>query len=84
MRPLGLQLRIGLHTGECEVRGNDDLAGLAVHIAARVSSLAESDEILVSSTVKDLVAGSDITFTERGTHVLKGVPDEWRIYAVTT
>ncbi|MGZ6974684.1 MAG: adenylate/guanylate cyclase domain-containing protein [Acidimicrobiia bacterium] len=81
MEPLGVEIRAGLHTGECEVRGSD-LGGLAVHIAARVGSLAAPGEVLVSSTVKDLVAGSGITFTERGTHVLKGVPDEWRLYSV--
>jgi class 3 adenylate cyclase len=77
---LGIDVRSGLHTGECEVRG-DDLAGLAVHIAARVGALAGPDEVLVSSTVKDLVAGSGITFRERGEHELKGVPDPWRLFA---
>jgi class 3 adenylate cyclase len=78
---LGLQLRIGLHTGECEVRG-DDLGGLAVHIAARVGALAGPSEVLVSRTVRDLVAGSGIVFEDRGTHALKGVPDEWQLFAV--
>ena len=77
--PVGI--RAGLHTGECEVRGND-LSGLAVHIAARVGSAAHPGEVLVSSTVKDLVAGSGITFGGRGTHSLKGVPEEWNLYAV--
>ena len=79
---LGVEVRLGLHTGECDVRG-DDLGGLAVHIAARVAAAADADEVLVSSTVKDLVAGSGITFEDRGEHDLKGVPDTWRIYAVT-
>jgi class 3 adenylate cyclase len=79
---LGLQMRSGLHTGEIELRG-DDVAGIAVHIAARVREHAEPDEILVSRTVKDLVAGSGLTFAERGTHALKGVPDDWNLYAVT-
>jgi class 3 adenylate cyclase len=78
-RPLGIDLHLGLHTGECEVRG-DDLGGLAVHIAARVASLAGPGEVLVSSTVKDLVAGSRIDFLDRGEHQLKGVPGTWRLY----
>jgi class 3 adenylate cyclase len=78
---LGLDLRVGLHTGECEVRG-DDLGGLAVHIAARVGALAASGEVLVSGTVKDLVVGSGIEFTNRGEHTLKGVPDRWPLFAV--
>jgi class 3 adenylate cyclase len=82
MRPLGLQVRAGLHSGECEVRGND-LGGLAVHIAARVADAAQGGEVLVSSTVKDLVVGSGIGFVDRGLHRLKGVPDEWRLYAIT-
>jgi class 3 adenylate cyclase/pimeloyl-ACP methyl ester carboxylesterase len=79
--PLGIKLRAGLHTGECEVLG-DDIAGMAVHIAARVSAMADADEILVSSTVKDLSVGSPLSFSDRGQHELKGVPDQWRIYAV--
>jgi pimeloyl-ACP methyl ester carboxylesterase len=82
MRPLELEVRAGLHSGECEVRG-DDLGGLAVHIAARVAGAAQAGEVLVSSTVKDLVAGSGIGFSDRGLHALKGVPDEWRLYAIT-
>jgi class 3 adenylate cyclase len=78
---LGLQIRVGLHTGECEVRG-DDLGGLAVHIAARVSALAAKEEILVSGVAKDLVAGSGIEFIERGEHELKGVPESWKLFAV--
>jgi class 3 adenylate cyclase/pimeloyl-ACP methyl ester carboxylesterase len=78
---LGVDVRVGLHTGECEIRG-DDLAGLTVHIAGRVAAAAKPDEVLVSSTVKDLIAGSGITFEDRGEHKLKGVPDTWRLYAV--
>jgi pimeloyl-ACP methyl ester carboxylesterase len=81
LRPLALQNRTGLHTGECELIG-DDIGGIAVHIAARVAATAAPDEVLVSSTVKDLVAGSHLRFTDRGAHSLKGVPDEWRLYAV--
>jgi pimeloyl-ACP methyl ester carboxylesterase len=81
VRPLGLQVRTGLHTGECELIG-DDVGGIAVHIAARVAATAGPDEVLVSSTVKDLVAGSQLRFADRGAHSLKGVPDEWRLYAV--
>jgi class 3 adenylate cyclase/quercetin dioxygenase-like cupin family protein len=80
-KTLGVDLRIGLHTGECDVRG-DDLGGLAVHIAARVGALATSGEVLVSGTVKDLVAGSGIGFTERGEHELRGVPGSWRLFAL--
>jgi class 3 adenylate cyclase len=78
---LDLGVRSGLHTGECEVRG-DDLAGLAVHIGSRVASLARPGEVLVSSTVKDLVIGSDFRFDDRGEHELKGVSGAWRLYAV--
>jgi pimeloyl-ACP methyl ester carboxylesterase/class 3 adenylate cyclase len=78
---LGVEVRAGLHTGECELRG-DDLAGIAVHIGARVAALAGPGEVLVTSTVRDLVAGSGIEFTDRGPHVLKGVPDEWNLLAV--
>jgi class 3 adenylate cyclase len=80
-RSLGIELRVGLHTGECEVRGND-LGGLAVHIAARLGSLAVPGEVLVSSTVKDLVVGSGIEFQDRGEHQLKGVPGRWRLFRV--
>jgi class 3 adenylate cyclase len=80
---LGLDVRAGLHTGECEVMG-DDVGGIAVHIGARVAALAHGREVLVSSTVKDLVAGSNIDFTERGAHSLKGVPGEWRLFAVAS
>jgi class 3 adenylate cyclase/esterase/lipase len=78
---LGIDLRAGIHTGECEVRG-DDLGGLAVHIAARVGALGSSGEVLVSSTVKDLVVGSGIEFDDRGEHELKGVPGTWKLFAV--
>jgi len=78
---LGVRLRVGLHTGECEVRG-DDLGGLAVHIAARVAALAGPGDVLVSGTVKDLVVGSGIEFIERGEHELKGVPGPWKLFAV--
>jgi class 3 adenylate cyclase/pimeloyl-ACP methyl ester carboxylesterase len=78
-KALGIDLHLGLHTGECEVRG-DDLGGLAVHIAARVGSLTAAGEVLVSSTVKDLVVGSRIDFADRGEHELKGVPGSWRLY----
>jgi class 3 adenylate cyclase len=81
VRSLGIEVRAGLHTGEIELRGAD-IGGIAVHIGQRVSALAGPGEVLVSSTVKDLVAGSGITFTDRGSHVLKGVPDEWRVFAV--
>jgi class 3 adenylate cyclase len=75
-----LRVRAGVHTGECEVMG-EDIGGIAVHIAARVSALAAASEVLVSRTVKDLVAGSGIAFEDRGEHALKGIPDEWRLYA---
>ena len=82
VRPLGIEVRAGLHAGECEVM-NGDVGGIAVHTGARVSAEAGPGEVLVSSTVKDLVAGSGIEFEDRGTHELKGVPGEWRLYAVT-
>jgi class 3 adenylate cyclase/pimeloyl-ACP methyl ester carboxylesterase len=77
---LDVRLRVGLHTGECEVRG-DDLGGLAVHIAARVAALAGPGDVLVSGTVKDLVVGSGIEFQDRGEHELKGVPGTWKLFA---
>ena len=79
--PLGVRVRAGLHTGECEVIG-DDIGGVAVHIAARVSAKADAGEVLVSRTVKDLVAGSGIEFADRGEHELKGVEDRWQLLAV--
>lgn len=78
---LGLAVRAGLHTGECELMGGK-LSGVAVHIGARVAGLAGAGEVLVSSTVKDLVAGSGLRFDDRGAHALKGVPGEWHLYAV--
>jgi class 3 adenylate cyclase len=78
---LGVEIRAGLHTGECEVM-NGDVGGMAVNIGARVSALARPSEVLVSGTVKDLVVGSGFDFVERGTHELKGVPGEWRLYSV--
>lgn len=80
LSPLGLEVRSGLHTGEIEIVG-DDVAGLAVHIGARIAALAAPGDVLVSRTVKDLVVGSGIEFEDRGTHSLKGVPDEWQIFA---
>jgi class 3 adenylate cyclase len=81
VQPLGIEVRAGLHTGECELRG-DDVAGMAVHIGARVGSTAGPSEVLVSSTVRDLVVGSGIEFADRGAAELKGVPGEWRLFAV--
>jgi class 3 adenylate cyclase len=81
VRPLGIEVRAGLHTGECEVR-NGDVGGIAVHIGARVAGMAGPGEVLVSGTVKDLVVGSGLAFTDRGTHSLKGAPGEWHLYAV--
>ena len=81
VRSLGLDVRAGLHTGECEIMG-DDIGGIAVHIGARVAALANGGEVLVSSTVKDLIAGSDLTFNDCGSKPLKGVPGEWRLFAV--
>jgi pimeloyl-ACP methyl ester carboxylesterase len=80
-RPLGIEIRAGLHTGECELIGNK-VGGIAVHIGARVAASAAPGEVLVSSTVKDLVAGSGLRFADRGVHTLKGVPGEWRLFAV--
>jgi class 3 adenylate cyclase len=77
---LGVDVRSGLHTGECELRG-DDIGGIAVHIGARVAALAGAGEVLVSNTVKDLVNGSGITFRDRGTHALKGLPGEWQLFS---
>ena len=81
MRPLGLEIRAGVHTGEIE-RSGADVRGLAVHIGARIGALAGPGEVLVSRTVKDLVVGSGLVFRDHGTHVLKGVPDEWQVFAV--
>jgi class 3 adenylate cyclase len=77
------QVRAGLHTGECEIRG-DDIGGIGVHIGARVSALAGPNDVLVSSTLRDLVIGSGLEFEERGAHELKGVPGEWHLFAVAS
>jgi class 3 adenylate cyclase len=82
VRDLGLEIRAGLHTGECELLADDDVGGIAVHIGARISSLAGPGEVLVSSTVRDLIVGSGQNLTDHGEHDLKGVPGPWRIYAV--
>ena len=78
---IGLTIRAGLHTGECEVMG-DKVSGIAVHIGARVMGKAGPGEVLVSNTVKDLVAGSGLSFNDRGLNALKGIPDEWRLFLV--
>ena len=80
VRPLGVEVRAGIHTGECEVDG-PKVRGIAVHTGARVASLAGPGEVLISKTVKDLVAGSGLEFEDRGVHELKGVPGEWQLYA---
>ena len=82
VRDLGVEMRIGLHTGEIELQG-DDVGGIAVHIAARVMTEAQPGEIIVSSTVRDLVTGSGITFEDRGARTLRGVPEQWRLFAAT-
>jgi class 3 adenylate cyclase len=81
VQPLGIEVRAGLHTGECELRG-DDIGGIAVHIGARVCNLAGPSEVLVSGTLRDLVVGSGLQFDDRGQHALKGVPGEWRLFAI--
>jgi class 3 adenylate cyclase len=83
VRPLGIQIRAGLHTGEVEVR-DGEIAGIAVHIAARVMAASPDAAVLVSGTVKDLVVGSGIDFADRGTHTLRGVPGEWRLFEVVS
>jgi class 3 adenylate cyclase len=83
VQSLGIAVRAGLHTGECEVRG-DDIGGIGVHIGARVSALAEPNDVLVSSTLRDLVIGSGLEFEDRGTYELKGVPGEWHLFAVAS
>jgi class 3 adenylate cyclase len=83
VRPLGIEVRAGVHTGEVELRG-EDIGGIAVHIGHRVSTLAGPSEVLVSRTVTDLVVGSGIEFEDRGEHELKGVPGTWRLFAVTS
>jgi class 3 adenylate cyclase len=81
VRRLGLEVRVGLHTGECEVSGAD-VAGIAVHIASRIQTLAGPGEILVSGTVRDLVTGSGLRFADRGRHQLKGIEGDWPVFAV--
>jgi class 3 adenylate cyclase len=81
VRPLGLQIRAGVHTGECEVMG-DKVGGIAVHIGARIAARAAAGEVLVSSMVKDLVSGSGLSFVDRGQQSLKGVPGQWHLFAV--
>jgi class 3 adenylate cyclase len=83
LRPLGIDIRVGLHTGEVELRGGD-IGGIAVHIGARVAAVADAGEVLVSRTVTDLVAGSGIEFKDHGIHQLKGVPGNWQLFAVTS
>jgi class 3 adenylate cyclase len=80
-RNLDVEIRAGLHTGECELAGND-LAGVTVHIGARIADLAEPRQVLVSGTVRDLVVGSNIEFRSRGVQALKGVPGEWSLFTV--
>ena len=80
-RDIGIEVRAGLHTGEVEAR-DDDIGGIAVHIGARVAAAADASEVLVSRTVADLVAGSVISFVDRGEHELKGVPGAWKLLAV--
>jgi class 3 adenylate cyclase len=82
VRAIGLEVRAGVHTGEIELMGQD-VGGIAVHIGARVAAAARPGEVLVSSTVRDLVAGSGIEFEDRGQHSLKGLPGEWRLFAMT-
>jgi class 3 adenylate cyclase/pimeloyl-ACP methyl ester carboxylesterase len=81
VQALGIEVRAGLHTGECEIRG-DDIGGIGVHIGARVSALAGPNDVLVSSTLRDLVIGSGLEFDDRGTHQLKGVPGDWQLFTV--
>jgi class 3 adenylate cyclase len=83
VRTLDLKVRGGVHTGEIEIKG-DDIGGIAVHIAARVAALAEEGKVLVSSTVRDLVAGSNIQFIDEGARALKGLPEELRLFSVAT
>lgn len=80
-RDLGVDIRAGLHTGECEIRG-EETEGIAVHLAARVAALADSSEVLVSRTVRDLVAGSGLEFTDRGMHQMRGFPEAWQVFSV--
>jgi class 3 adenylate cyclase len=82
LRGIGVPLRAGVHVGEIELRG-DDVSGLAVHVASRVCDVAAPGEVLVTRTVKDLTAGSRVRLVERGTHRLKGVPEEWVVFAAS-
>jgi class 3 adenylate cyclase len=84
LRSVQLDVRAGLHTGECELLADGDVGGMAVHIGARISALAGAGEILVSSTVRDLIVGTDQILADRGTHQLKGIPGQWRVFAVQT
>jgi len=79
VKPLGIEVRAGIHTGECELLADDGLAGIALHLAARICSEAAPGEVFVSSTVRDLVAGSGVQFQDLGLHELKGVPEPWRL-----
>jgi class 3 adenylate cyclase len=83
IRELGVEIRAGLHTGQVEVRG-DNVAGIAVHTAARVSASAGPGQVLISRTMKDLLAGSDLTFSDFGLHDLKGLPETWQLFEVTS
>lgn len=82
LKTLDIDIRAGVHTGEIEIMG-EDIGGIGVHIGSRVSALAGSGEVMVSRTVKDLVAGSGIEFEDRGSQRLKGVPEEWQLYSVS-
>ncbi|HXB15048.1 MAG TPA: adenylate/guanylate cyclase domain-containing protein [Solirubrobacteraceae bacterium] len=82
LRALGLRIRAGLHAGECELLPGEDVGGIAVHIAARITALAEADEVLASGTVRDLSVGSPFTLEARGEQTLKGLAEPWRLYAV--
>jgi class 3 adenylate cyclase len=83
LKKLGVAARAGLHTGEIEVRG-EDIGGMAVHVAQRVAATSGSEEVMVSSTVKDLVAGAGIAFADRGRHRLKGIAEDWQLFAVVS
>jgi class 3 adenylate cyclase len=82
LRAIGLEVRAGLHTGECEV-SDGKIVGIAVSIGARIPSFAGPSDVLVSNTVKDLVAGTGLRFEDRGEHQLKGIPEAWRLFALT-
>ena len=83
VRGLGLETRSGLHTGECELLAGSEVGGIALHIGARISALAGGGEILASGTVRDLTLGSPFTLTDRGEHLLKGMPEPWRVFALS-